>query len=185
ARGLPRGSPKRRTPYIWRRLGAGRIRYRALRALTKCGAAAGVEVGLPEVDAVVAQDRVGGRGVKERVGDDPARQVFEPSELQRTIAQRHLDVAILGALESARGHALDEVDRPRDTRAQLLERLLVVLEFGGVEAGEPRHAELAHVAGDLHLTSQGQHVRGETRIQQHRGLDLSGGGTRESLVENV
>src|SRR6185312_15946814 len=83
-------------------------------ALTKCGAAAGEEVVLADLDAAVTQDRVSSRDVEERVGDDPADEVVEALELQRAVAQRHLDDALFGALEGAGRYALDEIDRTRD-----------------------------------------------------------------------
>src|SRR6185437_3397697 len=98
-------------------------------SLTKSGPAAREEVALAELDAARPKDGVSARDVKEGVGNHPADQILQPLEFERAVAGRHLDVAILGAFERARRHTLDEIDRARNARAQLLEGLLRVLEL--------------------------------------------------------
>src|SRR5512147_2587245 len=78
------------------------------------------EVALAEFDAVVAQDVVGGRGVKEEIRQRYVGQIGKSLEAQRLVADLHLHVPLLRAGEASRKEALHVVDRPRDAR---LERL--------------------------------------------------------------
>src|SRR6185437_605670 len=137
------------------------------------------------LDAARPKDGVSARDVKEGVGNHPADQILQPLEFERAVAGRHLDVAILGAFERARRHTLDEIDRARDARAQLLEGLLRVLELRRFHCGEPRHTELGHVGGDLDLARQREHVGRETRGEEQAGVVLAGDGMGMALLEQV
>src|SRR6185437_4532839 len=64
------------------------------------------EIALAQLHAVVPQDVVSGRDVKEHVWNRPALQKCQPFELGRALARRHADVALFGAVHGRRGDAL-------------------------------------------------------------------------------
>jgi hypothetical protein len=47
------------------------------------------------------------------------------------------------------------------------------------------HAELGRIAGDLHLSHQGEHVREQARLQQHSGVELPRGGMSRAPLKQT
>ena len=100
-------------------------------------------------------------------------------------AERKRDLTIAACIDVLAVERLDEDQRLGDACLELLECRLVVLKTRRLDAGEARGTILGHVARDLHLTGQREHVRGEPPIQQHRAVDFLGGGKGLRLVEEA
>src|SRR5215471_6943487 len=117
------------------------------------------EVLLAELDAVVAEDRVGRRGVEEEIRQYDTDQVilaFEgsclPTHLQR-------DVPFFRAVDLRWLEFLDEGNRLRNARLQFLEAAFGVGELRGFHASQAGDTALGKVGGDLDLPRQWEHVR--------------------------
>ncbi len=143
------------------------------------------EVLLADLDAVLAQDRVGGRGMEIEVrhgakrGDRPRRA----SSWSRS-GRGEGDVAVNAGLEGRRVDALDEGQHPWRCALQLVEALLSSGCLGLSPPAEAGRRVLGEVAGELNLAREGQHVGRQPRLQQHLGLDLAGRRLLDRLVED-
>src|ERR1700678_3154258 len=123
-----------------------------LRRDERHSSAAADEVLLADVDAVVAENRVRGRDMEKDVRDRPALHEVESLEVEELVGTGgNFQVALFGTLRGAVRNALQIVDGAGDARAQLLNRLLVVLETRRLEAREASHGILRQIAGDLDL----------------------------------
>src|SRR6266404_7842451 len=142
------------------------------------------KISFSDVHPVMSQDVICGGDMEEHVGNRPALQEREAFEFHCALAGGHLDVPLLRAFERARRDALQVLDSPGNTRAQLLDRLLIVLEARRVDSGKARSRILCKIAHDLHLPRQRQHVRRKTRGDQYIGIELPGGGVRDPLLED-
>src|SRR3569833_1144354 len=132
----------------------------------------------------MSQDVICGRHVEEQVGQNPTLQIRKTLELERAIAGGHFDIALLAAFKSARRQRFQKVDRPRDARAQLLDRLLIVFKWGCLDTGETSSPLLRGITGNLHLLWQWQHVRSEPRGGLNRGGDFLMRSVFCALLEN-
>ena len=94
-----------------------------------------------------------------------------------------IDLAVGRAVDLPGIERLEESDRLGDPGLKLIEGGLVVLELRRLDAGEPRRAVLGLVGRDLDLAGEREHVGREPRVEQHRGIDLLGGGEGRALVE--
>ena len=73
----------------------------------------------------------------------------------------------------------------RDTRVQLLERLLLVLELRRFDTCQTRHAEFASIRSDLNLAGQREHVGREARGEEQGGVVLARDGMGVAFLEHV
>src|SRR6187455_1442906 len=92
---------------------------------------------LADVDAVVAQQRVGGRDVEEELRQAVIQQVglaANAALLRRARSQE--DRPVFTAVEAGRIDAVDEGERPRDAGLQFGERLLAVVVRRHVHPGQ-------------------------------------------------
>ncbi len=146
----------------------------------------GEVVAFADLDAVVAQDVVGGHDVEVEMGQGPVPQILEAVCLERQgVDERKLDLALLRALVSAGGDALDVVDGLGDAGLELVQGLLVVLEPRRLLAGQARRRPLGLVAGDLHLLGQRIHVRRQARLHECRRIELLRFGELGPLVDKA
>src|SRR5258706_9155530 len=143
------------------------------------------EIALGELDAVVAQDAVGGGDVAIEIRQRKAEQVLHPLPLHFARTQLDGQVLLLAAVDLRRLERLDEGHRLRDARLELGGRLLGILVLRHLDARQPRHRALRRVAGDLHLAREREHVRIEPASGQHQRVDFFCFGVRLHLVENA
>src|SRR5690242_16123468 len=141
------------------------------------------EILLADVGAGFAQDVVGGGAVEEHVGQHEVQQVGLAFEVHLAAAHLQVDGAGLAAVDLLGGEALHVGDRTLDAVVHLGESGLVVLERGRFHAGQAGHAAGRHVAGDLHLPHQRQHVRHQSGLQQGDVFHLLGLGVRMALLQ--
>src|SRR6202166_4042362 len=78
------------------------------------------EIAFAELDAIVAQDRVGGRGVKEEIGQRKTDKVILTFEAARLVAQRDRDVALFRTVDLAGFELFDMVERFDDACLELV-----------------------------------------------------------------
>ena len=95
-------------------------------------------IGFPEFDAVVAEDRVCGRRVKEEIGQRELQQIVDAGEFFRFSADWPYDVASLGTVDLGLAERPKVIDRPVDAPSELGEALLLVLVDGSFLASESR-----------------------------------------------
>ena len=72
----------------------------------------------------------------------------------------------------------------RKPRLELINRRLIIFVAGRLDAREARRAVLSVIRRHLHLTSEIEHVREQTRMKKHCGVDFFGGRISRGLVEN-
>src|SRR5260370_37567740 len=144
------------------------------------------KIAFPDFDAVVAQDAVGGGGVKVEIRE---RKIIEELlSLQRhgvAGADREADVSRVGALERFRLERLDIVDGFCEARLELIEGLFSIGRGRHLAACEARAAFSSEVADKLDLARQRQHVRIEPRAEQHLGLDVLRHAVRLGFAEDA
>lgn len=114
---------------------AGRVRGEDRKVKTE-------EVGLAQVDAVVAQDRVRRRRVEVEVRHRVAQQIVDAREAALTGAAGDDDLARRCRLHRLRRDGANEGEGLVDAGLQLSEGLLVVGVLRDIDAGEARAAAL-------------------------------------------
>src|SRR5262249_48340988 len=141
------------------------------------------EIHLPDVDAMVAEDGVGHGEVEICVRhDDLQHIVFADENLPRR-RPGHADLLRVSVRVSLLLHALDEGDGSLDSRAQLADRPLVVLVFGGLLPRKPRGTTLHVVARALDLVDEWLHIGRETAVQEYIDIEFLGGRERLRFAE--
>src|SRR5882762_3770113 len=131
------------------------------------------KIALADFDAVVAQDAVGGGGVKVEIREREIIEVLLSLQRQGVgRADRKRNVASLSALELFRLERLDIVDGPGEPRLELIEALFGVGGGRHLAAREARAALSSEVADKLDLARQRQHVRVQPRAEQHLGRNI-------------
>src|SRR5262245_56716617 len=101
------------------------------------------KISLANLDAAVAQDRVGCRAMEIDVGQHKVIEVVVALHLALVRGtKRERDLAVAPGIDLLRIHGLDERNRLCDARLELLERRLVVLEARRLDAGKARHSVL-------------------------------------------
>src|SRR5579885_1012483 len=88
------------------------------------------EVALADLDTVVAQDGVGGGAVEGEVRDNGADQVTLARVGYLTGAHLQRNLLVFAAVDLRLLHAVDEIQRLRDARLQLVEGRFVIFERG-------------------------------------------------------
>src|SRR5690242_9818917 len=100
----------------------------------------------------MSKNGVGSRDMEKHVGDRPALNEIESLEIEELVRPgRHADVAVLGAFKRAARNSLQIVDCAANSRTQLFDGFLIVLEARRLDRCQARYAILRQVAGDLHL----------------------------------
>jgi hypothetical protein len=142
------------------------------------------EVRLPDLDATVAEDVVGGGDVKIEVWQREVMEIVRTFHVAlNTRAKRENDLAVGGVVDLLRVERLHKGDRLRNASLEFCDRLLVVLILGRVCVGEPCTAVLRLIAGDLHLLRECEHVGEEARVEKHSRVDALRLGICLGLVE--
>ncbi len=75
-------------------------------------------------------------------------------------------------------------DRCCQPRLELIDRRLIIFVAGRLDAREARGAVLSVIRRYLHLTSEIEHVREQTRMKKHCGVDFFGDRKSSGFVEN-
>ena len=162
---------------------AARVRGRARRALSARSGQV-QEVLLPELDPTLAQQRIGRRRMEEEVRQHVVLQIELAGKAQRLAAAHgQHDLAFVAAVDLRRREALHVLDRATDARAQRVQRGFFVGPGRHLDARQPRHAALAHVAGDLDLLGERQHVRRQAQRQHVVGGEAACLGVGLGLVQ--
>jgi hypothetical protein len=125
------------------------------------------EIHLADLDAVVAQDGVGGAGVEIQVGQHEIEQVAKTREVRLAPGQPEIDVARFAAVDLIGAEPLHEGDGPGDARLQFGEAGFVVIPARHFGAGQTRSTALDDVGRDLHLARQREHVGCQPRIDEY------------------
>ena len=116
---------------------------------------------------------------------DEGQQIVESRERHLARAELQHDGAVLRALDARGIDALGELDRAGNARAQFGEGTLGVLVLRHLDIAQTGCRTLGRVAGDLHLTRQGEHVREQPRLGEREFVDVLRLGVRFGLVEDV
>jgi hypothetical protein len=67
---------------------------------------------------------------------------------------------------------------------QFFKGALGIIEFGIVDTRQAGAAAFDHVAGNLNLAGEGEHIRCQAAIDQHRRVNVSAGSRGLSLFHN-
>src|SRR5450755_3265529 len=110
------------------------------------------KVRFSDLNSVMPKNRVGHYHVEVEIRQCPGSKIRQPLHLERTITHRNLDVAVLGAVESARGNGFQILDRSLHARAQLFHGRLLVLEARRLLRRKPSAAVFCRIAGNLNLS---------------------------------
>src|SRR5580700_9550424 len=100
------------------------------------------EVALAELDAVVAQEGIGGGRVKVEIRQGEEQQIIAALHMRVLARDLQRDVLVLGAVDLLGFQPVDEGERRRDTGLQFREARFLVLMLGRFDAGEPGAAVL-------------------------------------------
>src|SRR5580704_283759 len=92
------------------------------------------EVALAELDAVVAQEGIGGGGVEVEIRQGEKQEVIAPFHLGVLASDLERDVLVLGAVDVFRFQPVDEDERRRDTGLQFRKALFLVFMLGRFDA---------------------------------------------------
>ena len=140
------------------------------------------EVHLANIDAVVAEDRVGHYDMEVDVRDRHLEQVvLAAKDLAGRPREADLPLGGTGVLRFRQ--VLRECDRLADTGAKLIDRLLVILVLGRRLPGEPSRRRLDVVARALNLVDEWSHVGREAAGHQYADIKRLGARILFSLVE--
>lgn len=108
----------------------------------------------PDGHALRAHDAVRRRQVEVEVGDDVLGDVPLAREAEVAHLALHDDLGVLLAVDNARVHGLEELNRLVDARLQLFKGRLVVLKGRDVLGAEARDGKLGRVGARLDLVRQ-------------------------------
>jgi adenine/guanine phosphoribosyltransferase-like PRPP-binding protein len=148
-------------------------------------ASAAEEVTFAERHAIVAQDGVGRGHVELEVGVHPAQKIVGALEAHFLSGHLDRDRALLSAVDLIGPDGCQKFQHLADAGLQVLEGGLGVGVRRHLALGQSAGAALGHVAGDLHLTRQREHVGKQAGLQQRERIDTVGCGMAFGLVENL
>src|SRR5712691_5529539 len=123
------------------------------------------KVALADVNAAMAQDRVGDCDVEIEVRQHEMVEVivaFHVALVGRAEGER--DLTIGRRIDLLAVERLQIGDRFCETRLELIDRRLIVFVARRFDAGEARRAVLGLICGNLHLTGKRKHVGRKPRI---------------------
>lgn len=143
------------------------------------------EIALADFHAVAAQDGVGGGGMEIEIRHRVLQQVVDAGEGLGFAAYLASDGACLRAIHLRRGETVDGCNRAVDARDQIGERRFVVFPLRRFLAGQPRDGATRKIGGDVDLARKRKHVGEETRVEEHRFVDLLRRGMRGTLGEDA
>ena len=121
----------------------------------------------------MTQNRISGRDMEMEVRQQKMVEVVVA--LHVTLigrAEREGDLTIGRRVDLLAVERLQIGDRSRQPRLELIDRRLIIFVAGRLDAREARRAVLSVIRRHLHLTSEIEHVREQTRMKKHCGVDF-------------
>lgn len=122
-------------------------------------------IALTDIQAVMAQDRVGRGDMEIEIGHGEIDEVVFALEASRLTAKRDADIALFRAVDLCGFELLDESDSFGNARLQFVDARFTIGVFWRLLAGEPRDQPLGEIGCDLHLPREREHVGGKPCIQ--------------------
>jgi hypothetical protein len=138
-------------------------------------------VALADLDAVVAQDVVGGRDVEIEIRHRMAEQELQALVAGFLVASLDHDLLVFGAVDLLRGDGLDEGDCLGDAGLEVGQSLFVVLVYRNLYSSQRATTPLA--VSQAIWTSWSGACREQAMSGRHRGIDFLGVDMGLRLVE--